>query len=123
MPNYEPNFYNNQTTGMQAKAMQTASKGNTSNFVMYKNKRYPVSEASFFVFLHGKTSAVLDELDKLKSGKIMGEVRLIKEGEKDYSDNISGNGQQTLRIYRRFMQYYIEDAENTEYMKPIRKVR
>lgn len=38
MPNYEPNFYNNQTTGMQAKAMQTASKGNTSNFVMYKNK-------------------------------------------------------------------------------------
>ena len=123
MPNYEPNFYNNQTTGMQAKAMQTASKGNTSNFVMYKNKRYPVSEASFFVFLHGKTYAVLDELDKLKSGKIMGEVRLIKEGEKDYSDNVSGNGLQTLRIYRRFMQYYIEDAENTEYMKPICKVR
>ena len=116
-------IFNNQTTGMQAKAMQTASKGSTSNFVMYKNKRYPVSEASFFVFLHGKTYAALDELDKLKSGKIVGEVRPIKEGEKDYSDNVSGNGLQTLRIYRRFMQYYIEDAENTEYMKPICKVR
>ncbi len=123
MPNYEPNFYNNQTTGMQAKAMQTASKGSTSNFVMYKNKRYPVSEAPFFVFLHRKTYAALDELDKLKSGKIVGEVRLIKEGEKDYADNVTDNGLQTLRIYRRFMQYYIEDAENTEYMKPICKVR
>ena len=78
MPNYEPNFYNNQTTGMQAKAMQTASKGSTSNFVMYKNKRYPVSEASFFVFLHGKTYAALNDLDILKSGKTVGEVRLIQ---------------------------------------------
>ena len=123
MPNYEPNFYNNQTTGMQAKAMQTASKGSTSNFVMYNNKRYPVSEASFFVFLHGKTYAALNDLDILKSGKAVGEVRLIKEGEKDFSDNVSGEGSQTLRIYRRFLQYYIEDAENTEYMKPICKVR
>ena len=30
MPNYEPNFYNNQTTGMQAKALHTASKGDPS---------------------------------------------------------------------------------------------
>ncbi len=123
MPNYEPNFYNNQTSGMQAKAMQTASRGSTSNYVMYKKKRYPVSEASFFVFLHGKTYAALNDLDILKSGKTVGEVRLIKEGEKDFSDNVSGEGSQTLRIYRRFLQYYIEDAENTEYMKPICKVR
>ena len=123
MPNYEPNFYNNQTSGMQAKAMQTASRGSTSNYVMYKKKRYPVSEASFFVFLHGKTYAALNDLDILKSGKAVGEVRLIKEGEKDFSDNVSGEGSQTLRIYRRFLQYYIEDAENTEYMKPICKVR
>ena len=108
---------------MQAKAMQTASRGSTSNFVMYKNKRYPVSEASFFVFLHGKTYAALNDLDILKSGKAVGEVRLIKEGEKDFSDNVSGEGSQTRRIYRRFLQYYIEDAENTEYMKPICKVR
>ena len=60
--------------------MQTASKGSTSNYVLYKNKRYPVYEASFSVFLHGKTCAALNDLDKLKSGKIAGEVRLIREG-------------------------------------------
>ena len=123
MPNYEPNFYNNQTSGMQAKAMQTASRGSTSSFVTYKKRRYPVSQASFFVFLHGKTYAVLDEQALLKSGKTVGEVRLIKEGEKDYSDSVSGDGLQTLKIYRRFLQYYIEDAGNREYMKPICKVR
>ena len=53
----------------------------------------------------------------------MGEVRLIKEGEKDYSDSVSGDGLQTLKIYRRFLQYYIEDDGNREYMKPICKVR
>ena len=123
MPNFDANFYNNQTAAFSAKAQEVAAKMNRSNFVVYKNNKYFISETSTFISFNGKTYMALDDLDVLKSGKTVGEVSLIKEGENDYSDNVHNDKLQTLKIYRRLLQYYIENMENEEYMKPMCRVR
>ena len=123
MPNFDANFYNNQTAAFSAKAQEIASKMNKSKFVVYKNNKYFISERSTFISYNGKTYMALDDIDLQKSGKNVGEVSLIKEGEKDYSDNVYNDKLQTLKIYRRLLQYYIEDIDNEEYMKPMCRVR
>ena len=124
MPNYEPNFYNNQTAGMQAKARHTVDKtgGDPSNFVLYKGKRFPVAGADFLVILQGKSYAAIDAPKIPKNGRQVTEVRLLKEGETDYSD-ASGISGPSLPVYRRFLQYYIADPQDASCMRPICRIK
>ena len=124
MPYYEPSLYNNQTTGMQDKARHTVDKtgGDPSNYVLYKGKRFPVAGADFLVILQGKSYAAIDAPKLPKNGRQVTEVRLLKEGEKDYSDASTVSGP-SIPVYRRFLQYYIADPEDASYMRPICRIK
>ena len=108
MPLVDPNFMRNQQLYLNLKAMQNAAetKGNPSQYVLYKKQHYALSDALCFVLFKEKLYAVIEAdpvrlSDVPKPFKKTGTVFLNRKGENDLSDMPEENTEKTYPVYRR----------------------
>lgn len=132
MPLVDPNFARDQKLffDLRSKQITAETKGNPSNYVLYKRKHYPLSEAMCFVQFKEKIYAVIkvdptETANTDKHLKKVGEVYQNRKSENDLSDQPEENLLIAYPVYRKGFsrQYLVETLENKSVLYPMLEIR
>ena len=132
IPNVDPNFMRNQQLflDLRSKQIVAETKGNPLNYVLYKRKLYPLTEAMCFVQFRNTLYAVIkvDPVNITNTNlhlKKVGEVFQNKKGENDLSDMPEDNTETVYSVYQKGLSHrlLVETSESKSILYPMLKVR